>query len=76
MGPCQELFGGVYNNIDVFFNMAACLGLGRSTNATGQYSNTTYSPVAGAITNKAAVSEVPTVMKALAVLALGFAMLL
>ncbi|KAL9603093.1 MAG: hypothetical protein Q9179_002336 [Wetmoreana sp. 5 TL-2023] len=29
-GPCQEMFGGVYNNIDVFFNMAACLGLGRS----------------------------------------------
>lgn len=29
MGPCQEMFGGVYNNIDVFFNMAACLGLAR-----------------------------------------------
>ncbi|KAL8940096.1 MAG: hypothetical protein Q9216_003005 [Gyalolechia sp. 2 TL-2023] len=29
-GPCQEMFGGVYNNIDIFFNMAACLGLGRS----------------------------------------------
>lgn len=28
-GPCQELFGGVYNNIDIFFNMAACLGLAR-----------------------------------------------
>ncbi|KAL8778218.1 MAG: hypothetical protein Q9194_002122 [Teloschistes cf. exilis] len=28
-GPCQETFGGVYNNIDIFFNMAACLGLGR-----------------------------------------------
>ena len=26
-GPCQELFGGVYNNIDVFFHMAECLGL-------------------------------------------------
>lgn len=26
-GPCQELFGGVYNNIDVFFRMAECLGL-------------------------------------------------
>lgn len=22
MGPCQELFGGVYGNIDIFFNMA------------------------------------------------------
>lgn len=29
-GPCQELFGGVYNNIDLFFNMAACLGLART----------------------------------------------
>ncbi|KAI4213194.1 MAG: hypothetical protein LQ351_004140 [Letrouitia transgressa] len=29
-GPCQERFGGVYNNIDVFFNIAACLGLARS----------------------------------------------
>ncbi|KAI4205089.1 MAG: hypothetical protein LQ350_000716 [Teloschistes chrysophthalmus] len=28
-GPCQEMFGGVYNNINIFFNMAACLGLGR-----------------------------------------------
>ena len=28
-GPCQEMFGGVYNNIDVFFGMAKCLGLAR-----------------------------------------------
>jgi alkaline phosphatase len=35
MGPCQELFGGVYGNIDIFFNMANCLGLARSDNATG-----------------------------------------
>ena len=28
-GPCQELFGGVYNNIDIFFGMANCLGLAR-----------------------------------------------
>ena len=27
---------GVYNNIDIFFNMAECLGLGRSSNATGK----------------------------------------
>ncbi|KAK3068061.1 hypothetical protein LTR53_014650, partial [Teratosphaeriaceae sp. CCFEE 6253] len=27
MGPCQETFGGVYNSIDVFFHIAACLGL-------------------------------------------------
>ncbi|EER38415.1 alkaline phosphatase [Histoplasma capsulatum H143] len=29
MGPCQEEFGGVYNNIDIFFNIANCLGLGK-----------------------------------------------
>ncbi|KKA27853.1 hypothetical protein TD95_003237 [Thielaviopsis punctulata] len=28
-GPCQELFGGVYNNIDIFFKIADCMGLGR-----------------------------------------------
>ncbi|KAF1841372.1 alkaline phosphatase-like protein [Cucurbitaria berberidis CBS 394.84] len=31
MGPCQELFGGVYNSIDIFYNMAECFGLGRGT---------------------------------------------
>lgn len=34
MGPCQELFGGVYSAIDVFYGMATCLGLGQSTNVT------------------------------------------
>ncbi|KAI0426224.1 alkaline phosphatase [Xylaria sp. FL1042] len=29
MGPCQEMFGGVYGNVDVFYKMASCLGLGR-----------------------------------------------
>ena len=29
-GPCQEMFGGVYNNIDIFFGMADCLGLARA----------------------------------------------
>ncbi|CRG90977.1 hypothetical protein PISL3812_08025 [Talaromyces islandicus] len=29
-GPCQELFGGVINSIDVFFGMAECLGLSES----------------------------------------------
>jgi alkaline phosphatase len=29
MGPCQELFGGVYNSIDIFFHMAECFGLAR-----------------------------------------------
>ncbi|SMR47180.1 unnamed protein product [Zymoseptoria tritici ST99CH_3D1] len=27
MGPCSEIFGGVYSSIDVFFKMAECLGL-------------------------------------------------
>jgi hypothetical protein len=45
MGPCQELFGGVYGNIDIFFNMANCLGLARSSNATGTSNGTaTTSP--------------------------------
>ncbi|KAK4104757.1 alkaline phosphatase-like protein [Parathielavia hyrcaniae] len=34
MGPCQETFGGTYNNIDVFYKMAACLGLGHGKNVT------------------------------------------
>lgn len=29
MGPCQDTFGGVYGNIDVFYKMANCLGLAR-----------------------------------------------
>jgi alkaline phosphatase len=35
MGPCQELFGGTYNNVDVFFKMATCFGLAWPTNSTG-----------------------------------------
>ncbi|KAJ4373822.1 hypothetical protein N0V83_002561 [Neocucurbitaria cava] len=31
MGPCQELFGGVYSSIDIFYGMAECLGLARGT---------------------------------------------
>ncbi len=31
-GPCQEMFGGVYNNIDIFFGMANCFGLARNKN--------------------------------------------
>jgi alkaline phosphatase len=30
MGPCQDIFGGVYGNVEVFFKMAECLGLARS----------------------------------------------
>lgn len=29
-GPCQAAFGGVYNNIDIFYNIATCLGLART----------------------------------------------
>ena len=35
MGPCQELFGGVYGNVDIFFHMAECLGLSRSVGGKG-----------------------------------------
>lgn len=31
LGPCQADFGGVYNSVDVFYKMAACLGLSRTT---------------------------------------------
>lgn len=34
MGPCQELFGGTYGNVDVFYKMAQCLGLGQMTAKT------------------------------------------
>jgi hypothetical protein len=34
MGPCQETFGGTYNNIDVFYKIASCLGLGQGKNVT------------------------------------------
>ncbi|CAI0646047.1 unnamed protein product [Colletotrichum noveboracense] len=31
MGPCQQTFAGVYDNTDVFFKIASCLGLGQSS---------------------------------------------
>lgn len=34
MGPCQAEFGGTYSNIDVFYKIAECLGLGHGTNKT------------------------------------------
>lgn len=27
-GPCQETFSGTFNNIDIFYKIANCLGLG------------------------------------------------
>ena len=35
MGPCQANFGGVYSAIDVFFNIADCLGLSRPSSSDG-----------------------------------------
>lgn len=35
MGPCQELFGGVYGNVDIFFKMSECLGLSRTGSGRG-----------------------------------------
>ncbi|CRK18404.1 hypothetical protein BN1723_011567 [Verticillium longisporum] len=29
MGPCQETFGGSYDNTDIFYKMANCFGLGQ-----------------------------------------------
>ncbi|KAI0396753.1 alkaline phosphatase H [Xylariaceae sp. FL0594] len=29
MGPCEQDFGGVYGNVDVFYKIASCLGLAR-----------------------------------------------
>lgn len=37
MGPCQELFGGVYSNIDMFYKMAECFGLGLPAEEGGEY---------------------------------------
>jgi alkaline phosphatase len=34
LGPCQETFSGTYSNIDVFYKIADCLGLGQPTNRT------------------------------------------
>lgn len=28
-GPCQETFGGTYNNVDIFYKFANCLGMAR-----------------------------------------------
>ena len=37
MGPCQELFGGVYSNVDIFYKMAECFGLGLPAEEGGEY---------------------------------------
>ncbi|PFH61290.1 hypothetical protein XA68_17803 [Ophiocordyceps unilateralis] len=38
MGPCQETFGGTYDNTDVFYKIASCLGLAPKTGAGGSES--------------------------------------
>lgn len=35
-GPCSEIFGGTYGNIDVFYKIAECLGLSQVP-AAGEY---------------------------------------
>ncbi|KAK0652030.1 alkaline-phosphatase-like protein [Cercophora newfieldiana] len=37
MGPCQEVFRGTYDNIDLFYKLANCLGLAHGTNRTDGY---------------------------------------
>lgn len=38
LGPCQETFGGTYNNVDIFYKIANCLGLARGeANGEGGY---------------------------------------
>lgn len=36
MGPCAGAFGGVYGNVDIFYKMAECLGLGRPDGRAGK----------------------------------------
>lgn len=35
MGPCQETFGGTYNNVDIFYKIANCLGLAKGSEPQG-----------------------------------------
>ncbi|EAU35831.1 hypothetical protein ATEG_04029 [Aspergillus terreus NIH2624] len=35
-GPCQELFAGTYNSIDIFYSMAECLGLAEKKKGHGR----------------------------------------
>ncbi|KAF5018712.1 hypothetical protein F66182_9296 [Fusarium sp. NRRL 66182] len=35
LGPCQETFGGTYNNVDIFYKIANCLGLARGEKKPG-----------------------------------------
>ncbi|KAJ6781116.1 hypothetical protein PWT90_00697 [Aphanocladium album] len=33
-GPCQDIFGGTYGNVDIFYKIATCLGLARNEPGT------------------------------------------
>lgn len=35
MGPCQHTFGGTFNNIDIFYKIANCLGLATDEGTPG-----------------------------------------
>jgi len=73
MGPCQELFGGVYGNVDIFFNMAECLGLARGSDASP--SNTTVtSPSASASSVFTGAAPVNTVQRGLWIGMIAFQM--
>lgn len=69
MGPCQELFGGVYNNIDVFYNIATCLGLGRGSDVTNGSAVNGTKPQQ--LTNAAASNQVGTSMTAAILIFMG-----
>ncbi len=34
-GPCQETFSGTFNNVDIFYKIASCLGLARDDRGPG-----------------------------------------
>jgi hypothetical protein len=53
MGPCQELFGGVYGNIDIFFNMADCLGLAQPSDTSASNTTTVATATPSPFTNTA-----------------------
>ncbi|KAK7403236.1 hypothetical protein QQX98_011008 [Neonectria punicea] len=36
-GPCQDTFGGTYNNVDIFYKIANCLGMARSKGPGNKY---------------------------------------
>jgi hypothetical protein len=39
MGPCHQTFAGVYNSIDVFYHLANCMGLSRTSPSDSEDGN-------------------------------------